>query len=267
MAFDPSGRDERPGISSAPPSGSVGGPPHEDRRERNSSQIWWRNNRARKHYILLGIGEYCLNKIHAARLWMTDHPMHTSACSISLIVLCLMFNAYFLAKPAVEAAAFEEVPQHWYFDLNTNELFVAPAGQVAPIDAPSGPFKSKSGVTNLPAGVRAFVFSCTACSDASRQFIGYLEIYHPNVKKRIDALHAGNSISIGATYEQVANSTGPPLVADPMVLNWVPMSGEEGNQLISSLRSTCADGSPPRQCNPPAMVVATQQQAFEEQAD
>ena len=261
MFLDPGNagrRDERQSPDTGPSQPSSEARPSS---ERESGQIWWRNNRARRHYRLLAWAEFFIGEISRIRKWVTKHPMQTSAASLSLIGLCLLANAYYVAKPAIEQSAYEQLPQHWYYDLNTGELFVGAAGQVAPIDAPSGPFVTPTGTTSLRAGVRAFVFSCADCSDTSRQFIGYLEIFHPKAKQHIDDLQSGKSITVGATFEQVAQSTGPPLVADPIKLNWVPMSSEEGSNLISSLTTTCADGAPPRQCNPPALVVATQQDA------
>ncbi len=219
-------------------------------------------NRARKHYGLLGLAESVIGEINRVRGWMKDHPIHTCAASLTLIVFCLTCNAVFLTKPAVEAAAFEQVPQHWYYDLNTKQLFVAKSGQVAPIAAPSGPYKGAGAKgKNLPAGVRAFVYSCTSCEVKSRQFIGHLEVFHPSTKDRIDTLHDGKAIQVGSSFEQIANSTGPPLVADPIMLNWVPKGSPKGYEILSKTFDACEDDSAPRACLPPPLVVRTNKQA------
>lgn len=61
----------------------------------------------------------------------------------------------------------------WYYDLESKKLFKAELGLTPPIEAPSGPNK----------GVKAYVYSCKDCSDASSRFIGYLEMLTPESKE------------------------------------------------------------------------------------
>lgn len=62
----------------------------------------------------------------------------------------------------------------YYYDLGTDQLFVAPPADVTPIDAPSGKDN----------GVRAYVFACGDCS--GQTFIGWLERTAPAARKMRD---------------------------------------------------------------------------------
>ncbi len=99
---------------------------------------------------------------------------------------------------------------HFFYDLNTGKLFVADALEIAPIEAPSGkPFALPDG-TEIPAGVRAFVYACGECDPKTRK-IGYLEMYTQEAKnlllkarKQEEAVARGEktAIDLGMDFEE-----------------------------------------------------------------
>lgn len=84
--------------------------------------------------------------------------------------------AWHLASPPGYTPPSPE-PQAYFYDLHTGELLTAPDNTVGPIQRPGGP------VDGHAAGVRAQVFACGQCSDASKRFIGWLEIDGPSIGK------------------------------------------------------------------------------------
>lgn len=124
----------------------------------------------------------------------------------------------------------------YYYDLNTGQLFSGPSDQLAPIEAPSGPYNGK------PGGVRAFVFSCADCDDESTHFIGWLDMYTPEAKQAMTNPGAGMGPSF-ELYEQGHLVKG---VDDE---NWVPANDEGGFRVMENISTECP-GSRPKPCYP-----------------
>lgn len=66
-------------------------------------------------------------------------------------------------------------PMGYFYDLNTKELFEAPAAP-GPLETASGPYKGQ-----MAAGVRAHVYCCGPYRKGSEKFIGYLEVPYDSV--------------------------------------------------------------------------------------
>lgn len=92
--------------------------------------------------------------------------------NLSVIILIIIIISSFRHKETVKVS---NSKQEWYYDLNTGGLFTAKAGQMPPIEAPSGPLPN-----GRPAGVRAYVFSYVAEPNESERHIGFLETKDPN---------------------------------------------------------------------------------------
>jgi len=70
------------------------------------------------------------------------------------------------------------IPEGYYFDTETGKRFGSNTTELPPIKSPSGEGK----------GVRAQVFACGSCDDATSQFIGWLERYPAEAKTELEAM-------------------------------------------------------------------------------
>jgi len=109
----------------------------------------------------------------------------------------------------------------WYYDLNTDKLFKAVAGQMPPIAAPSGPLPD-----GKPAGVRAYVFSYSDDPNTTDTFIGFLETTDPNVPDQKPS-------SVDLRYEGAAELTKGRLVRPPDKNIWFPANSRMGRAVIN----------------------------------
>lgn len=139
--------------------------------------------------------------------------------SISAIVIFLMVG--FVAWRVWGGSASEEKPTAdvYYYDLNTLQLFTAPADSPCPLATPSGDYQGG------PAGVRAHVLACGQCSDASQRYVGWLEKPQPT----------GDSEDV--------------LVASAEDLKWVLASSPEGERILNKAMTGC-DGKQVNLCRP-----------------
>lgn len=110
-------------------------------------------------------------------------------------------------------------PQAYFYDLHTGQLFTAPAGTPGAIQRPGGTYNGH------PAGVRAHVFACGQCSDASKHFIGWLEI---------------DGLSIGKQPATEEDETVYIRRVDGT--QWVSSESAVGEQITSEAISQCGSG-------------------------
>jgi hypothetical protein len=151
----------------------------------------------------------------------------------------------FLSDPQIERGFWEAVsagpmamiqpqpPSHrtvavFFMDTADGSLFIEQSDQLPPIKAPSG-----------KDGVRAFVFSCGDCGDASQQFIGWLETYTHEAKKAIET--PADPKTGMDNYEVVENGH---MVASPESKQWVKANSEAGFKIMDSIMNRCKDGAP-----------------------
>ena len=109
------------------------------------------------------------------RKWINNNPKFVvSVAALSLIILILAIIPLLRTE---KIDPIKPTDNEWYYDLNTNELFIAPKGLPVPTEAPSGSLPN-----GKPAGVRACVLSFALEPKESETFIGYLETSDPNTK-------------------------------------------------------------------------------------
>ncbi|MCX5661193.1 MAG: hypothetical protein NTW19_16020 [Planctomycetota bacterium] len=125
----------------------------------------------------------------------------------------------------------------WYFDLNTGKLVIA-ADQIPPIKVPSGD------IDGQPAGVRAHLFSCGACSDGTQRFIGYLASYPPEIQKVLANPYG---------YHGVGDNPqrGHFIVREAKGTKWFAADSDEGEKIIVGAQAKCPQGTPPKSCDDP----------------
>ena len=130
----------------------------------------------------------------------------------------------------------------YYFDMGSGRIFVSASAQIAPIDAPSGPYRES------PGGVRVYIFACAGCGDYEGMSVGqvrergghvaWLEMYDPAVKEQFTR----------------GRQPGPMMMTGRLVKtvdaeHWVRSSSPEGMHLQEEAQGLCAT-RPPTLCYP-----------------
>jgi hypothetical protein len=187
------------------------------------------------------------------REWLNKNSAVVTIAAVVLLILSLAFIIMNISGPPRPR---ERVIPVYFYDLNTNQLFVGQSDQVPPIYAPSQPDKQ-----GIPKGVRAFVYSCGECDDESERFIAYLEMYTPEAKaarERMQRIVRGEEQPPGdmgegsaeaaemQMYEMWEQGRLMRLLNDD---NWVPAMSEEAMQMLQHLERMC-DGTVPKHCLP-----------------
>ena len=130
----------------------------------------------------------------------------------------------------------------YFFDLTTNEPFVAPIDALPPIDSPSG---------GKDMGVRAVYMTCGGCGEDER-FLGWLERYTPQAKQLYLKTVEDN--------KSRENQMAPGQVVAQSLPNGVEMRGPDGGpwisrrspqakQIMEKAYATCG-GQPTKNCEP-----------------
>jgi len=127
----------------------------------------------------------------------------------------------------------------YFYDLSEKKLFVAERGVFPPI----------RGINDtLEDGVRAVVIAPAGrCEDEKARRIAYLETSAPELKKALDAARASGqppTISRGAAQ-------GLRWVRRLSDADWVAITSEEGERIVSEWAVPGPDGLSPSVCSPP----------------
>jgi len=173
-----------------------------------------------------------------------------NATAVTLGAVVIMFCAFGIVICQLRGgggARGTQITHQYFYDLNTGELFEAEIQKHPPIDAPSGALQRAMPPLRQggPAGVRARVFSCTDCSDRSSHFIGYLEMFPPQVKHRLEEAgdQAGLMMEMEAMQVLIRREDGD---------RWISSDRTEYGQIMREVysRDRCPDGQRPRPCHP-----------------
>lgn len=157
------------------------------------------------------------------RRLLNEYSLMISLAAVGLTGLALvhLYNSVAHMQPTMRTISI------YYYDLKTRELFAGPSNQLPPVQTPS-----KSMIGDQPAGVRAHVHSCGACSDEKSRFISYLESFTPR----------GRALS--------NQSWGHVVRKGDMTGDWVSAASVEGLELVkikcnepNKFPSECLPGS------------------------
>jgi hypothetical protein len=132
--------------------------------------------------------------------------------------------------------AFQEGKRAWFFDLNSETLFVASSKKTGPVAAPSGPLAN-----GRPAGFRARVYSYDVNPEPADLFVGFLERPDPNAAIKAAA----------ADINSFDRWAGARLIKRPEDARWVSAAGPEGRAIIASLTQPNERGQTPIYQRPP----------------
>jgi hypothetical protein len=118
-----------------------------------------------------------------------------SSAGLSIIVAAVLCALAIVAAVYSAMWVFKDpgaVPtKKWFYDLNTNQLFVGPGHVEPPIDAPSG--DREGGKAGEQAGVGAVVLTING-----EEKIAYLYTYDAKDKEKLEAELSGDSESMGS---------------------------------------------------------------------
>jgi threonyl-tRNA synthetase len=151
----------------------------------------------------------------------------TPALGVGIAAVALGLAAYF-TWAALNPPMRPLVKRVWFYDLASNQPFIASDEDWPPIEAPS-----KSQVEGGPAGVRLYRYGCEDCS---APFNAYL------LKYTAEALQKTKEGDLSALSQGV-------MVRAMEGGDWVVGNSEEGNKITASMIEKCP-GKRPIQCNP-----------------
>ena len=186
------------------------------------------------------------------RTWMNNNSAIVTILAVVVLIMSLGIIVISQQRPS-----FEPVPVYFY-DLNTGQLFPGMSSDVPPIPAPSGGLVLNNQVTERPAGVKAYVYSCTDCEDESSQFIGWLEMYTPDVKAQLenpqDFAPPADPESMEAEMAAMEAFDRGHLIGEPADnvsnIKWVPATSEEGFLLTQRVQESCGTDVIAQPCMP-----------------
>lgn len=177
------------------------------------------------------------------RTWLNNSPI---AIVLVVVVLAVALVVIYLSRPGAGAGAGGE---HYYFDLNTERLFVGPSDAMPPIDAPSGPHDGE------PAGVRAHVFACGGCppdlaglspAEAEEQgaLIHHLETFTPEARRAAER----DPVDADEASVQFEQMEAGRMVRRLDATRWIQAESQAG--VDATVVAPCPDDGSPRQCRP-----------------
>jgi len=175
------------------------------------------------------------------RKWLAEHPAVVVIAFI--LVVCIAGGLIWSSQ---RGPAAPKVVSFYFYDMATKELFAAPSTSIPPIAAPSGGADGDK-------GVRAYVFSCGDCGNAAERTIGWLELYTPEAKKKLEPLFGPNRSEFGPTSpEEVPGllSANDHLIASVDGVNWLDAKSLGATNIRQDARKPCASGERPKECRP-----------------
>lgn len=180
------------------------------------------------------------------RDWMNNNSAVVTI--LAVVVLVISLGVIIMNSSGRSGARIVDM---YYYDMNSGKLFVGKSDQLAPIDAPSGPYRDQ------PGGVRAYVFACGECPDnidgatladlqSNGAFVGWMEMYTPEAKAALTQQQEGPPADM-AFYEAFERGQ---LVKRPEDEQWVQAQSEPGFRITEQITTKCPSGEMPQPCFP-----------------
>ena len=153
--------------------------------------------------------------------------------------------AWFTPPPVPQAIVY-------FYDLNTQAVFVGDMSNIPPFFAPSQKWTSSA----KPMGVRAAVFSCGGCARAEDRFVGYVEAYTPDARAALIERMKGPGINedLGPDARRNDPSVAGLVVSLPDGGRWVSTRDDEAGAavIMGAPQARCGEGKPMARCFPNA---------------
>ncbi|MHC4891603.1 MAG: hypothetical protein ACYTEO_19285 [Planctomycetota bacterium] len=176
-------------------------------------------------------------RLRPARKWINQqNPKIIIVITAASVLLLLMVVIWMWPENPLKEVELSD--KAWFYDLNTEQLFVGRDNQIPPIEAPSGPLPNGG-----PAGVKAYVLSYVDEPNESERFIAFLEILTTEAKKE----RPGSIKSKASGAEQWGQGRLIRRVNDK---NWVPANSYQGRFILERVFRPNKNGASARYCPP-----------------
>lgn len=183
------------------------------------------------------------------RMWINQHAGTASAIAVLLLVVALAVTLMF-GRPERLG-----MPDRYFYDLNTGELFMVSTDALPPIETSSGPFQGR------PAGVQAHVYACGECEPNltgatmddlrdSETYIAWFERYSDEVIEMLPRRERDLQRLSDDRRHQAYEMMDEGLLVSPDARQWLRGNDEAGMQLIEDAVRRCEDGSYAEPCHP-----------------
>lgn len=186
------------------------------------------------------------------RDWANDN---SAAVTIGAIVVMIASLAWlWISMKGPSGGGPGDVPDVYFYDVDTKKFFVEPHDQHPPIDTASGPNK----------GFRAFIFGCGGCGSdggnldgkgpeelaALQLFVGYYEGYTADHKAKLAEAKAKADAGDPSAVYYMEEGFGEGVRRSSNGVDWFPANSEQGIQINRELGKKCPAGSRLKQCYP-----------------
>ncbi|MEX2215776.1 MAG: hypothetical protein WD768_16815 [Phycisphaeraceae bacterium] len=183
--------------------------------------------------------------VNRAREWVNQN---SAAVTIGAVVILIFSLAYlwFNASPGSGGGGNRGPIDQYFYDVNTQKLFVVSGDKLPPIPSPSAP----NDPTKL--AYKAYRFSCGDCSEA-QQFTGYYEGFQKEYKDAIErAKEAARSGSAAGPEDMMfmEEGYGKGRLISTDAIGWVEQNSPEGIAINHDLSKKCGEGGRLRPCYP-----------------
>jgi len=180
------------------------------------------------------------------RDWMNNNPAIVTIGAVLVLVVCLV-----LIIMRVTGGNPSRNMDLYFYDRNTEKVFVATSKQDPPIETDSGSYDGE------PAGVRIHIYGCGECDEnfegmtpeqieEAEGMVGYLEKYTPDAKEAMQADNNGQP-----NYESIRRGhMVRPFDGDEG--DWVQSESEDGLDITQRAQSgrNCPEGQHAIPCQP-----------------
>jgi hypothetical protein len=183
------------------------------------------------------------------RDWVNKNSGLTTIVAIAGLALALIAIAFQLHRPTPVF----KMGNAYFYDMDTDKVFVSSAGDIPPINVP-GSTGAK------PMGARAMVFACHDCKDEKDRFVGWVEVYTPETKAKLeDVSHQSRGAASPITPQRMmmmGGGDGGHLLAKPDPANpqwkngFVDFTADEGSKVMLDAQQRCGEGTVPQMCQP-----------------
>ena len=185
--------------------------------------------------------EPIVEKFTAAREWLNERKTFSTIIIIGLFAVVVLISYLSLSAQDEELKAVVQ-NKSWFYDLNTGKLFTVNAGQLPPLEAPSGPLSD-----GQPAGVKAYVFNYGGEPNEENQFIGYIETFKPEAKEKLLNFVKSKTNNIEEAMKLIEKGRLVRRTADKQ---WVPADSNEGRAVINKAFRPNKEGEYPNPSQP-----------------
>lgn len=174
------------------------------------------------------------------RDWMSENQPIVAGVAILILILSFGYMTCTLVG-GPGGGSYTTITEFYFYDTNTGELFIAPTDAVPPIPSPS----DLADNTGKFSGVRAYVFSCTDCSDESSHEIRYLQRYTPRGKNMLESYQDGEEADMIMLSPESDSE-----IKRPDDEQWMPAMSPQAQEIFEEVYRECENGERPIECFP-----------------